>query len=173
MKVAWLWLACIVAACSGRMYDQDRPDQTRRTPLFEGQRLSRPAAAIDRRPRPSLTPPSVDAELLTRGREHYEIYCTPCHDAAGTGGGIVVQRGFPRPPSLHDAGQRQLSDRAMFDAIAIGKGKMAGFAAELTPRQCWGIVAYVRALQLSQDAAVTALSAAQRRRLDDTGGRQR
>src|SRR5215831_11529268 len=70
--------------------------------------------------------PAMTSELLALGRTQYDIFCAPCHDRAGTGQGIVVQRGFPRPASLHEQQQRDLSDRQIYDVIANGYGAMYG-----------------------------------------------
>jgi mono/diheme cytochrome c family protein len=101
--------------------------------------------------------PQVTAELLSRGRDQYDIYCSPCHDRVGTGNGIVVQRGMPHPASLHDDKQRDLSDQHLFDVITNGFGAMYAHGDRVRPRDRWAIVAYIRALQLSQHAVLTDL----------------
>jgi len=98
--------------------------------------------------------PKVTAELLGRGRVEYDIYCSPCHDRAGTGAGIVVQRGFPKPPSLHNERLRTATDQHLVDVISNGFGAMAAHGDRVQPRDRWAIVAYIRALQLSQHAAL-------------------
>ena len=97
--------------------------------------------------------PAVTAQLLARGREQYDVFCSPCHDRAGTGDGIIVQRGFPRPASLHEDRLRTADDQHFIDAITRGYGAMYAFADRVQPRDRWAIVAYIRALQLSQHAA--------------------
>jgi mono/diheme cytochrome c family protein len=99
--------------------------------------------------------PALTATLLGRGREQYDIFCTPCHDRAGTGDGIVVQRGFPHPQSLHSDKQVALTDQRLFDVISNGTGTMYAHGDRIRPRDRWAIVAYIRALQLSQHAALT------------------
>ncbi len=101
--------------------------------------------------------PPVTAALLRRGRAEYDVYCSPCHDRVGSGNGIVVQRGFPRPASLHDERQRGLSDQHLFDVIGNGFGAMYAHGDRVRPRDRWAIVAYIRALQLSQHAALADL----------------
>jgi hypothetical protein len=98
--------------------------------------------------------PQVTAELLQRGRIEYDVYCSPCHDRVGTGRGIVVQRGMPQPASLHDDRQRALTDQHLFDVISNGFGAMYAHGDRVQPRDRWAIVAYIRALQLSQHAAL-------------------
>jgi mono/diheme cytochrome c family protein len=93
----------------------------------------------------------VDAELLARGRDRYEVLCTPCHGRTGQGDGIVVQRGMPHPPSYHDARLREAPDQHFFDVITRGYGAMYSYAARVQPRDRWAIVAYIRALQLSRN----------------------
>ncbi len=96
----------------------------------------------------------MTAELLQRGRVEYDVYCSPCHDRVGTGHGIVVQRGMPQPVSLHDDRQRAATDQHLFDVISNGFGAMYAHGDRVRPRDRWAIVAYIRALQLSQHAAL-------------------
>jgi mono/diheme cytochrome c family protein len=98
------------------------------------------------------TPPAVDAALLQRGRERYDIFCSPCHGLSGNGDGMIVRRGFPAPPSYHTARLRAAPARHFFDVISNGYGVMYSYAARIEPRDRWAIVAYVRALQQSQNA---------------------
>ena len=104
-------------------------------------------------------PPSADLALLERGRSRYDVFCAPCHSVVGDGDGMVVRRGFPRPPSFHQARLRDTPDRHLFDVATQGYGVMPSFADRLTPQDRWAVVAYVRALQLSQDAPVATLPA--------------
>jgi mono/diheme cytochrome c family protein len=112
--------------------------------------------------------PALTAALLGRGREQYDIFCTPCHDRAGTGDGIVVQRGFPHPQSLHSDSQRALTDQRLFNVISNGAGTMYAHGDRIRPRDRWAIVAYIRALQLSQHAALTDVPAEARSTLEAT-----
>lgn len=95
-------------------------------------------------------PPPITQKLIGRGRERFDIFCSPCHGRAGHGDGIIVARGFPKPPSLLEP--RLLGARAQhfFDVITNGHGVMYPYAARVEPADRWAIVAYVRALQLSQ-----------------------
>ncbi len=99
-------------------------------------------------------PPPIDAALLARGRERYDIYCSPCHGFSGKGDGMVVQRGFPAPPSYHVSRLRAAPAQHFFDVISNGYGAMYAYAARVEPRDRWAIVAYIRALQESQHASV-------------------
>ena len=88
------------------------------------------------------------------GRERYNIYCSPCHDYTGSGKGLVVQRGFPPPPSYHLDRLVKAPAGHFFDVITNGYGTMYSYASRVTPEDRWAIAAYIRALQLSQHAAL-------------------
>ena len=96
----------------------------------------------------------VTREVLERGRERYNIYCSPCHDYTGSGRGMVVQRGFPPPPSYHLERLRKAPAGHFFEVITNGYGAMYSYASRVTPEDRWAIVAYIRALQLSQHATL-------------------
>jgi hypothetical protein len=91
---------------------------------------------------------------LERGRERYNIYCTPCHDYTGSGQGMIVQRGFPPPPSFHLDRVRQAPAGHFFEVITNGFGSMYGYASRVEAEDRWRIAAYIRALQLSQHATM-------------------
>jgi mono/diheme cytochrome c family protein len=99
-----------------------------------------------------INPVPVTAELLERGQQRFNIYCAPCHARTGLGNGMVVQRGFLPPPSLHDERIVQLPDGQVFQVISKGKGNMPSYAKQVPESDRWAIVAYVRALQYSQRA---------------------
>ena len=99
-------------------------------------------------------PFTVTRAVLERGQSQYNAFCTPCHDYAGTGQGIAVERGFPAPPSLHTEALRQAPAGTLYGVINEGLGKMPGYAEQVPVRDRWAIVAYVRALQLSQHATL-------------------
>ena len=90
---------------------------------------------------------------LDRGEERYTIYCTPCHGGTGEGDGMVVQRGFRKPPSYHSARLREAPVGYFFDVMTNGFGVMQDYSAQVTTEDRWRIAAYIRALQLSQHAA--------------------
>ena len=92
---------------------------------------------------------------LNRGQERYNIFCTPCHDKAGTGKGMVVQRGYRTPPSFHDPRLRAADPGHMFDVVTNGFGVMPDYKTQIDARDRWRIIAYVRALQLSRTGAAT------------------
>ncbi len=101
----------------------------------------------------------ISRAVLLRGQERYEIFCAVCHDSVGTGQGMVVKRGFPQPTSYHIDRLRNAPDGYFYDVITNGFGRMYGYAEQIPPADRWAIVAYVRALQLSQHADVSQLSA--------------
>lgn len=91
---------------------------------------------------------------LQRGREEFNVFCTPCHDYTGTGNGMIVQRGFPAPPSYHIDRLRQAPAGHFFGVMTNGFGRMFSYAARITPEDRWRIVAYIRVLQLSRHATL-------------------
>ncbi|PSC06534.1 cytochrome C [Alsobacter soli] len=99
-------------------------------------------------------PPPVTPALLARGRERYEIACAPCHGLSGYGDGVIVSRGFPAPLSYHEPRLRSADASHFIDVIEHGYGVMYPYAARVAPKDRWAIVAYIRALQLSQAARV-------------------
>jgi Cytochrome C oxidase, cbb3-type, subunit III len=104
-------------------------------------------------------PLPVTEELLKRGQDRYNIFCSPCHGLQGDGNGIVTMRGMKHPPSYHDDRLRSDPTGHFFDVITNGFGGMNGYSAQISPRDRWAIVAYVRALQLSRHAPVGELPA--------------
>ena len=113
-------------------------------------------------------PSPVAAQFIERGRERYTIYCVPCHSPVGDGDGLVARRGFPRPPSYHIARLREAPDRHFYDVISNGYGIMYSYADRVSPADRWAIVAYIRALQLSQNAPADRLPDAMRAKLEPT-----
>lgn len=99
-------------------------------------------------------PQPLTPELLARGQERYDIFCTPCHGAVGNGQGIIVQRGMPQPPSFHEARLREAENGYFYAIMTNGFGKMSSYAARIPPEDRWAIVAYIRALELSQNATL-------------------
>ena len=91
---------------------------------------------------------------LDRGRERYNVYCTPCHDYSGTGRGMIVQRGFPQPPSYHIQRLRDAPAGHFFEVMTNGFGAMYSYAARVDPADRWRIAAYIRVLQLSRNAKI-------------------
>jgi mono/diheme cytochrome c family protein len=111
-------------------------------------------------------PFAVTAEVLARGRERYDVFCAACHDRAGYGEGIVVARGMKQPPSLHVERLRSAAPGYVFDVVSNGFGAMYDLADRIPPADRWAIVAYVRALQLSQNARLEDADGDARRALE-------
>jgi hypothetical protein len=112
----------------------------------------------------------VTGEVMARGRERFEIFCTPCHGRVGDGRGMAARRGVTGPASFHIDRLRAIEEGYLFDVIGNGFGRMYGYAALIPPRDRWAIVAYLRALQLSQNASPADLPEPERRRLEGAGG---
>ena len=104
-------------------------------------------------------------DVILRGQQRFNIYCTPCHDRTGSGNGMIVRRGYRRPPTYHSDRLRQIANGFIFDVITNGFGAMPDYAAQIPPSDRWAIVAYIRALQLSQEAPLNDVPAAARSQL--------
>lgn len=166
-----LTLTVALAGCRQDMHDTPRYEPYEKSDFFADGRSARPLVAGTvarghlREDTPAATgrmgaafvataPVPVTMDLLRRGQERYGIYCSPCHGLTGTGDGMVVRRGFRRPTSFHDARLRAQPDGYLFDVITMGFGAMPDYAAQVPLPDRWAVVAYIRALQLSQNAAV-------------------
>ena len=101
----------------------------------------------------------VTPEVMTRGQQRFNIYCSPCHGEAGDGNGMIVQRGYKRPPSYHIERLRKAPIGYFFDVMTNGFGAMPDYSEQIAPADRWAIAAYIRALQLSQDATTADLPA--------------
>jgi mono/diheme cytochrome c family protein len=115
-------------------------------------------------------PIAVDKAVIVRGQNRYDIYCSPCHGRIGNGLGMIVRRGFKQPPSYHIDRLRQAPVGHLYDVITNGYGAMLNYAAQVQPRDRWAIVAYIRALQYSENANVNDLPAEARSRIPAAGG---
>jgi mono/diheme cytochrome c family protein len=191
MKSKSLVLAavCLLAAGGCGTLRQDMANQPRQNPLspasfFQDDRSERPI--IDNTvvrgateedalfvPKDSNTfPLPLTQELLARGQDRYNIFCSPCHGLQGDGQGMVTMRGMKHPPTYHQDRLRNEPNGYFFDVITYGFGAMNGYSAQLEPRDRWAIVAYVRALQLSRDAHVGELPTNLREKLMAGGAAQ-
>lgn len=101
-------------------------------------------------------------EVLARGQQRFNIYCAPCHSRVGDGNGMIVQRGYRHPPSYHIDRLRKAPLGYFFDVMTNGFGAMPDYSAQITPRDRWCIVAYIRALQLSQGATTDDIPAGEK-----------
>ncbi len=102
----------------------------------------------------TVMPFPVTADVLDRGQQRFNIYCAPCHSRLGDGNGMIVQRGYRRPPSFHIDRLRNAPVGHFFDVITNGFGAMPDYAQQVPPRDRWAIISYIRALQLSQNATM-------------------
>jgi mono/diheme cytochrome c family protein len=109
----------------------------------------------------------ITKERLERGRDQFNIYCAICHDRVGTGRGKVVQRGYLRPPTYHQPRLREAPVGHFFEVITRGYGGMPDYAQQIPPVQRWEIIAYIRALQLSQNVRLDDLPVEERKRLEE------
>ena len=109
----------------------------------------------------------LSLEILQRGREQFEIYCAACHGRTGAGNGMIVQRGFPAPPSYHIDRLRESPPGHVVDVINRGYGIMYSYGERIDATNRWAIAAYIRALQLSQSAVIAQLMDADRRKLEE------
>ncbi|HXW62559.1 MAG TPA: cytochrome c [Candidatus Acidoferrales bacterium] len=110
-------------------------------------------------------PFSITRADLERGRERYNIYCTPCHDYTGSGRGMIVERGFPQPPSYHIQRLRDAPVGHFYEVITNGFGAMYSYAARIEPADRWRIAAYLRVLQLSENAKIDDVPESERPKL--------
>jgi mono/diheme cytochrome c family protein len=172
-------------ACRQDMHDAPRFNPLRKSDFYDDHRSERPLVE-DTVPRgwlmaddayatgkvngqfvaelPAAVPLSLD--LLKRGENRFNIYCSPCHSRMGTGMGIVVQRGYKQPPSYDDPRLRAEPIGYFYDVISHGFGQMPDYAARIQPQDRWAIAAYVRALQVSRHANVADVPASERPQLD-------
>jgi mono/diheme cytochrome c family protein len=163
--------AMLAAGCRQDMHDQPKYQPLEYSSFFEDGRASRqlPPGVVARGHLEADTafykgtvggalvdefPFPVTREVLERGRERYDIYCSPCHDRTGSGRGMIVQRGFRQPPPLYDARLRDVPAGYLFQVITNGFASMPSYAPQISARDRWAIVGYVRALQLSQHATL-------------------
>ena len=151
------------------MYQQPRSAVWDRSNFFADGKIMRPPVpgTVPRElPDAAVPEPKVVTEaMLARGHERFDIYCAPCHGRAGDGTGMIVQRGFPHPPSLHAERLIKAKASLFYDTITHGHGAMYSYADRVSSPDRWAIVAYIRALQLSQAAPASMLSDADTARL--------
>jgi hypothetical protein len=169
----------LLAACRLDMQVQPRVNPLAKSDFFPDQRSARPpvegtvargqlhedayfyTGKIGNSPGDYLPFP-VTREVLDRGRERYNIFCAPCHSRVGDGNGFVPSRGFARtPPSFHIPRLQKAPSGYFYDVITEGFGTMPDYASQIPARDRWNIVAYVRALQLSQNATMADVPAGQ------------
>jgi mono/diheme cytochrome c family protein len=169
---ALVLLAAGLSACRQDMHDQPKYIPLRPSDFFQDGRSARPlsegtiprghlnddpAFFTGKGPDGKLInyfPIAVDKDVILRGQQRFNVYCSPCHDRTGSGNGMIVRRGYRHPPSYHTQRLIEQPDGHFFDVITNGFGAMPDYAVQIQPRDRWAIVAYVRALQLSQQATI-------------------
>jgi mono/diheme cytochrome c family protein len=169
----------LLAGCRQDMHDQPKYIPLRESTFFADGRSARPpvpgTVARDQLHEDTLLytgkvdgadatvfPFPVDEKVMARGRERYDIYCSPCHGRTGAGDGMIVRRGYRAPPTLHVDRLRLAPLGHFFDVMTAGFGAMPDYASQIKAEDRWAIVAYIRALQLSEHATVTDVPADRR-----------
>jgi mono/diheme cytochrome c family protein len=154
-------LACCAGCKKANMYEQESYRNYDRDPGLPGETTEQnpvPNTVAQEQPdRPVPQPALATATLLARGQQRYDIFCTPCHGETGAGDGMIVLRGFPRPPDLVSDRLLHASAQHIYDTITNGKGEMYSYAARVPPADRWAIAAYIRALQLSRHVVIATL----------------
>lgn len=115
----------------------------------------------------TVFPFPVTDEVMARGQERFNIYCSPCHGRTGNGDGMIVRRGYRRPPVFSDERLRNAPLGHFYDVITNGFGAMPDYQAQIPVNDRWAIVAYLKALQYSMYAPLDAVPAADRGKLDE------
>ena len=174
--------AIAAGGCRQDMHDQPRYDPMREAPFFTDSRSARPmvegtvarghlrddellyTGMANGQPA-AVFPFPVDARVMARGRERFDVFCSPCHGRTGQGDGMVVLRGYRRPPSMHTDRLRSAPAGHFFDVITNGFGAMPDYATQVRAEDRWAIVAYVRALQLSGHATLNDVPPSERDRI--------
>jgi mono/diheme cytochrome c family protein len=181
MAVALIALAAV--ACRQDMHDQPKYTPFRASTFFADQTSSRPLIPgtvargqlradaefyLGKTGEDPVTefPIPITADIMARGQQMFDTFCSPCHGRTGVGDGMVVQRGFSHPPSLVDARLRDLPPGHFFEVITNGFGAMPDHAAQIPVEDRWAIIAYIRALQLSASATLADVPDAERRKLE-------
>jgi mono/diheme cytochrome c family protein len=163
LAVQALGLTLLAGGCEQSMQDQAKYEAYETAALFrDGKAMQSPVPGTIARGelayRAEVTErPELSLELVRRGRERFDVFCSPCHSRTGDGDGMIVQRGFPRPPSFHTARLREAPTEHFVQVITEGYGVMYAYADRVPPADRWAIAAYIRALQLSQRAEAASL----------------
>ena len=159
----------IAGTSSGRLGEQALPQSEAVVyPVDENGQVKANFAPGSPPPPLANNPLPITLATLERGRELFDIYCSPCHSRAGDGDGMVVRRGFPNPPSYHTDRLRKAPDAHLYSVITNGYGAMYSYADRVDAPDRWAIVAYIRALQLSQNARLSDVPDAQRTELESS-----
>jgi mono/diheme cytochrome c family protein len=160
MKTALLSSSLLLAACHQNltMSDQRKLDEYERSTVFRNGKVlqSPPPGSVSREQDLGnllAEKPVMSLALVQRGRERFNIFCSECHGYGGDADGMIVQRGFPKPPSFHEARLVTAPDEHFVDVITHGYGAMYSYADRVPPADRWAIAAYIRALQRTKGAS--------------------
>lgn len=166
--VAFVLAVAVLTGCVQRMDRQPHLRAFDPSKVFADGAAMRPLVpgTVARDDHGPVKPPPVTPALLETGRVRYNIYCAPCHGVAGDGDGVVVQHGFPAPPTYHQDRLRRAPEGHFYDVITHGYGVMYPYASRVTPAERWAIIAYIRALQLARHATIADVPAVERARLE-------
>ena len=168
--LAGLALIALAGCKREDMYTQSRSGTWDRSNLFGNESSMRHpvvgTVARDEPNQPAPQPSVITAAMLARGQQRFDIFCAPCHGRSGDGAGMIVQRGFPKPPSLFAPKLVTAKAQHFFDTITNGHGAMYSYADRVSPADRWAITAYIRALQRGQNVPSAELTAADRDRLE-------
>lgn len=176
-------LAATATACRQDMHDAPKLEPLEKSVFFPDGRASRPLVAntiargnlredallFTGRDGDAISdtfPFPVTEGVVARGRERFNIYCSPCHARTGEGNGMIVQRGYKQPPSFHDERMRVMPAGYYFQVMTSGFATMPSYAMQVSPEDRWAIAAYVKALQLSRNVSAADLSADERAKVE-------
>jgi mono/diheme cytochrome c family protein len=180
--VASVSAALVLTGCRQDMHDQPKYIPLRQSTFFTDARSARPLVdgtvargqlhddellytGKTKGADATVFPMRIDAPVMARGQERFNVYCSPCHGRTGQGDGMVVRRGYRRPPSFHQDRLRDAPVGHFFDVMTNGFGAMPDYASQIKVDDRWAIVAYVRALQLSEHATLADVPPSDRSRL--------
>lgn len=172
----------LAAGCRQDMHDQPKFKTYRANPVFADGRSARPLVqgtvargalqedehlfkGMENGAAATTFPFPITEQMLFRGQERYNIYCSPCHSRLGDGQGMIVQRGLKQPPSFHIDRLREAPIGYFFTVITNGFGVMFDYSDRIPPEDRWAIIGYIRALQLSQHATLEDVPTEERQKL--------
>ena len=176
-------LALVSAGCRQDMHDQPKFKPYAKSDFYSDERSARPlvdgtiarghlgddelfeTGKVGGKPA-DVFPLAITGAVLERGRERYNIYCSPCHGQTGQGDGMIVRRGYRKPPTFHQDRLREAAAGYLFDVTSRGFGAMPDYATQVAAGDRWAIIAYLRVLQRSQHATIADVPGGERSRLD-------
>ena len=176
----------LLSACRQDMHDQPKYKPLRQSNFFADKRQSRPLlpntvsrgdlreatefytgkTSADAKVDLDYFPMPITREVIERGHQRFDVFCSPCHGRLGNGAGMIVKRGFKAPPSYHIQRLRDAPVGHFYDVVTNGYGSMYNYAAQIPPRDRWAIISYIRVLQLSQNVQGDDLTPEVRAKLD-------